>query len=239
MINYFQSPTSFNHPISLLRVSGCLCSHLLCMKPSILSCLKIMVRWGYGPRRGSPRRQIHQDKSLFMRLLWHFGNTMLPSSEKSCEHVKFELHFRNALRSIVTEVKGTNLFEVWSHCRWKWLHTRLFYQSSSCAVWRRLKKGLPPKNQEKTSFKITKKIKSNTKNTHKLEYSHCIHRKSINMNTLRPWNYITMAYIFKEAVISLWRSLLQRLVQGTDRLVVEDLVEAQFFEESHLGVRPR
>lgn len=41
--------TSFNHPISLLRDSGCLCSHLLCMKPSILSCLKIMVRRGYGP----------------------------------------------------------------------------------------------------------------------------------------------------------------------------------------------
>lgn len=41
--------TSFNHPISLLRDSGCLCSHRLCMKPSILSCFKIMVRWGYGP----------------------------------------------------------------------------------------------------------------------------------------------------------------------------------------------
>ena len=48
----FQSLTSLTQPISLLRDSGCLCSHLLCMKPSTLSCLKIMVRWGYGPERG-------------------------------------------------------------------------------------------------------------------------------------------------------------------------------------------
>lgn len=45
-----QSLTSLCQPISLLRDSGCLCFHLLCMKPSILSSLKIMVRWGYGPK---------------------------------------------------------------------------------------------------------------------------------------------------------------------------------------------
>lgn len=45
-----------------------------------------------------------------------------------------------------------------------------------------------------------------------------------------------IAYIFKEAVVSVWRSLLQGFLERTDSLIVEGLVEAQFFEISHLGV---
>lgn len=44
------------------------------------------------------------------------------------------------------------------------------------------------------------------------------------------------AYIFKKAIVSVWRSFLQGLLERTNGLVVEGLIEAQFFEVSHLGV---
>lgn len=62
-------------------------------------------------------------------------------------------------------------------------------------------------------------------------------RKSSKCNT-RLFLYLChTAYIFKEAVISVWRSLLQGFLERTDSLIVEGLIEAEFFEISHLGIR--
>lgn len=61
-------------------------------------------------------------------------------------------------------------------------------------------------------------------------------RKSVKWNT---WLFLYLCrtpYIFKEAVISIWRSLLQGFLEWTDGLIVEGLIEAEFFEISHLGV---
>lgn len=61
--------------------------------------------------------------------------------------------------------------------------------------------------------------------------------KSLKGEYVSIWRDCHAAYIFKKAIVSLWRSFLQGLLQRTDGLVVEGLVEAQFFEVSHLGVR--
>lgn len=97
--------TSFTHPISLLRDSGCLCFHLLCMKPSILSSFKIMVRWGYGPKsnRGGWRGQRNYIFSKKERS--NFSNTILPScGQKSYDLLK---KLKIDIKIVITNEKKT------------------------------------------------------------------------------------------------------------------------------------
>lgn len=89
-------------------------------------------------------------------------------------------------------------------------HTLLFFQRTSFVVKLQLKRAPQPEIKKRTSLK---------------------------WNT---WLFLYLchtAYIFKKAVVSIWRSLLQGFLERADGLIVECLVKAEFFEISHLGVR--
>lgn len=66
---------------------------------------------------------------------------------------------------------------------------------------------------------------------------------SINEKVIRKGSskYVKDAFcthVFKEAVVSIWRTFLQCILEGADCFVVEGLIESQFFEESHLCIGP-
>lgn len=207
------SLTSLTHPISLLRDSGSLCSHLLCMKPSILSCLKIMVRWGYGPESqggGGQRGEWNLISKRYKR--YNFRNTILPSSVWKWYYSNDKNKKKSYLRKIISAwIYKENVTHLWCFviiCRNASTHcysSKILHLLQSCS-----RKGPPNLKGIIKSFKG--------------EY----------FTILRDCH---TAYIFKKAMVSLWRSFLQGLLERTNGLVVEGLIEAQFFEVSHLGVR--